>query len=122
MRQRTAIRTTHPALLPGIDAARLRVFQPQLGPIETGGQFDLAPPADAGLPALFGQITGRRREDIINVVPDIDAPVTVAVRRVAQEGARHKLALPHCACPGAFQRRIADVPLLDYLQRRHQLG
>lgn len=43
MRQRTAIRTTYPALLPGVDAARLRVFQPQLGPIETGGQFDLTP-------------------------------------------------------------------------------
>lgn len=43
MRQCTAIRTTHPALLPGVDAARLRVFQPQLGSLETGGQFNLAP-------------------------------------------------------------------------------
>lgn len=43
MRQRTAIRATHPAPLPSVDAARLRVFQSQLGPIETGRQFDLAP-------------------------------------------------------------------------------
>ncbi len=89
--------------------------------IEMLGQANLVAPCLAGAPMGHFQIARRRGERIGDRAPDIAAPVAVLVHGISRVGRRNELGVTHGARPRAVHGLVADIAVLQDLQRRNHL-